>query len=603
MSKSLLTLLSQTEVWLGALGLAAFLAIFWVLRGAPVGQAVKLEDDEDAPRSRYRDRVITAVSVGLLLILTGAYLAFTRGPAWSLPAFVLGFGTVIALVLINQRYRHSSPTLRRTLDVSTAALNASLFAGILIVVNVIAFRYGGRPIDMTSESSYSLSSLTVKQIETLKRPVTFTTFFGKSPMALQQYDRVRELLELYKTANPAMIRIEHINPFTDVPRFESLAKRIPDVDVTQSQGGGIVIEYGEGETADKVVLRNNDLFDIPRDARFNPDVEQFKSEFKGESAVTSALIRLREGSRLKIVFTSGHKEPAIETAGAERSIGVWKARLAATGWDVVAVNLLTEEIPDDTALLVIAGPQTPFKPDETVRLKKYSDKKKPVLILVSDVETTGLEEFLQRFSLALGKGLVFEPRMNYRRPDYLVVPVVGQRHPMVASLNNTQLLFIHASPLKILTNDQNPMAASEYLATPLLRTSPASWVEADTKVAQIKKDPTDESGPVIVGVAVNDRPAKGDFEPGQARLVLFSSGYLADNLSLQIDPENLDLVMNAVNWLRGQPEMEGIFPKSHVSLTLTADPLVRARLILVPTVMSVLLIITLGVTTYLARRD
>ncbi len=78
---------------------------------------------------------------------------------------------------------------------------------------------------------------------------------------------------------------------------------------------------------------------------------------------------------------------------------------------------------------------------------------------------------------------------------------------------------------------------------------------------------------------------------------------MANNLSIQIDPENLDLVMNAVNWLRGQTELEGIFPKSHVSLTLTADPVVRARLILVPTVMSVLLIITLGMATYLARRD
>ena len=94
MSEALLKFLSLTEVWLGALGLAAFLAIFWVLRGAPVGQAVHREDDEDAPRGGYRDRVVAAMTVGLLLIGLGAYLAVSRGPGWSIPAFVLGFGTV-----------------------------------------------------------------------------------------------------------------------------------------------------------------------------------------------------------------------------------------------------------------------------------------------------------------------------------------------------------------------------------------------------------------------------------------------------------------------------------------------------------------------------
>ena len=49
-------------------------------------------------------------------------------------------------------------------------------------------------------------------------------------------------------------------------------------------------------------------------------------------------------------------------------------------------------------------------------------------------------------------------------------------------------------------------------------------------------------------------------------------------------------------------KLAGISPKRHYSLTLNADPLMRMRLILVPTVMSFLLILALGVTTYLARR-
>ena len=84
------------------------------------------------------------------------YFAVSRGILFSVPVFALGFGLVIFLVARNRRHRHASPTLRRTIDFSTAFLNASLLGGILIVGNVIAFRYGGQPLDMTREGTYTL---------------------------------------------------------------------------------------------------------------------------------------------------------------------------------------------------------------------------------------------------------------------------------------------------------------------------------------------------------------------------------------------------------------------------------------------------------------
>ncbi len=64
---------------------------------------------------------------------------------------------------------------------------------------------------------------------------------------------------------------------------------------------------------------------------------------------------------------------------------------------------------------MVAGPQAPFKPDESARLKAYTDKKKgPLLLLVGDTESTGLEDLLKGFNVEVGKGFVIEPRMNYR---------------------------------------------------------------------------------------------------------------------------------------------------------------------------------------------
>ena len=66
--------------------------------------------------------MIAAVVVGLLIIALGGYLALARGILLSVPAFALGFGLVIFLIARNRRHRHASPTLRRTIDFSTAFL-------------------------------------------------------------------------------------------------------------------------------------------------------------------------------------------------------------------------------------------------------------------------------------------------------------------------------------------------------------------------------------------------------------------------------------------------------------------------------------------------
>ena len=86
-------------------------------------------------------------------------------------------------------------------------------------------------------------------------------------------------------------------------------------------------------------------------------------------------------------------------------------------------------------------------------------------------------------------------------------------------------------------------------------------------------------------------------------MVVLSSPAAADNQFVRLEPANLDLLMNAVHWLRGRPEMIGIDSKTHESLMFAADPGLRLRLVMVPTLLAVVVIIGLGATTYLARRD
>ena len=87
------------------------------------------------------------------------------------------------------------------------------------------------------------------------------------------------------------------------------------------------------------------------------------------------------------------------------------------------------------------------------------------------------------------------------------------------------------------------------------------------------------------------------------RLVVFSSPAIGENYAQAIEPTNLGLLMNAASWLRGRPDAIGIAASTHVALTLTADPLLRNRLILVPTILAILAITAAGLLVYLARRE
>lgn len=618
MLSGLSSYMNRAEIWVGALAAASFLVLYWTLRGAPPGQSAAAEDDDQAPRSGYRDRVVAAVVAGLVLILVGAYVAATRSVPWSLPIFAMGFGLVITLVMVNQRYRHSSPSIRRTIEYSNAILNTALLAGILIVGNVIAFRYGGHVIDLTRERTYSLSSLSMNQIRDLDQPLTFHLISGRGARAIRQRDRIAQLLELYQSARPDLIKVESVDPFSELERTEDLSKRAPET--AAIRGGGVLIELGGGDEAKFIAVGGQEMFaPLPPD-RLRSDLDRYESTFKGEDALTSALIRLREGRTAKIAFTVGHDEPKLDDLSPNgRGIGVWKARLASNGCESVELNLVRDAVPDDVELVVIAGPKTPFKPEEVARLKAFADKGGPILAMVGNIEPSGLHEFLRSFNVELGKGIVIDPEVNYRGNLQLVYCFLKGTadHPVTESLGRDRAVLVaNGAPIEILgvkprPNGEAPTVDRRYAPEAILKSGPRSWAETDLKNSRPRlEQDADQPGPVVVGVAVVERKsevgaasAADPAAPTKPRLVLFSSPSMVENLVQGIEPANLDLAMNAVSWLRERSNAVGIAPKTHVALTLAADPLLRWRLVVVPTVAAVLTIVGLGALVYVVRHE
>ncbi len=60
-----------------------------------------------------------------------------------------------------------------------------------------------------------------------------------------------------------------------------------------------MIEYGTGEKATHSVVRTSELLDLPASGRVEDQAALYESTFHGESAITAALIALREGRSRK----------------------------------------------------------------------------------------------------------------------------------------------------------------------------------------------------------------------------------------------------------------------------------------------------------------
>ncbi len=600
-------LLSRPDVWVGGLALAAFLTISWALRGAPIGQAAIEERDATAPSPRKRDLIVAAAALGVVFVLCGAYVALAFGVPWSMPVFGLGFGLIFWTIQASRPHRHASPILRRVLRFSETALTASLLGGVLVILNVAAFRYGDRAIDVTREQVHSLESLTISQLDSLKVPVRFTAFYyGRLPQARKQVDRVSQLLDLFKAENPQKVSIAYINFDSNPVEAEELMNRVPDVAVSS---GGVVIEYGEGDETRRVVVRNSEMFGA---ATAGPNAGRVETSFKGEEALTSALIRLREGKKTRIAMTTGHGEAPIDQLDARRhGAGMLKARLTDIGAEVVEVDLSRQEIPEGTALLIIDGPRSAFPPEEIKKLKAYMDQNGRILLMLSGRDTTGLEDFLKGYNVEIGNALVVEPPSRLAAPSTTVLARIpdSAHHPIVRPLVNQSVMVPGATPLTMRTvansgptGPPNPAVGAE----PILLTSSQAWGETSADPSKLEFDPAkDIPGPIVVGIAVSDATGPGGSPNEEApRLVVFSSADIASNRFVSIVgyETNLDLVVNAVNWLRGRPDLEGIAPKTRAVARLDPDPNVQAKLVLIPTLMAVSIIIGLGVATYMARR-
>ena len=169
---------------------------------------------------------------------------------------------------------------------------------LVAMANSLAFKHYAR-WDFSRDQKYTLSDKTKRFLDTLKGKMRITVFFSpNTPIS----GEVLNLLTEYQYAGKGKIDIEHIDPERNLSR----AKELFDKYKVVTDESLLVLDY-EGRSK---TVKASEMADLDQSGMAFGEGPRVAA-FKGEQAITSAMIDLVEGKKKTLGYVTGHKEPAL----------------------------------------------------------------------------------------------------------------------------------------------------------------------------------------------------------------------------------------------------------------------------------------------------
>ena len=441
---------------------------------------------------------------------------------------------------------------------------------LVAMVNSIAFKHYER-WDFSRDQKYALSDKTKRFLRTIKGKMRVIVFFSPSTPITAD---VQNLLTEYQYAGKGKIDIERIDPERNLSR----AKEMFDKYKVVSDESLLVIDYeGRNKT-----VKASEMAEIDQSGMAFGEGPRV-SAFKGEQAITSAMMDVVQGKKNTLGYVLGHKEPPLS---GNSNISVLKAFIESENIKFQDLNLFdVGAIPAELKTILIIGPQYDFSDREIKLLRDFWDKQGRILLLRDPAaKTPKLDAFLND----LGVKANDDRLMVFLRTgiEELALTRDVQAHflgnnPVTKRLADVSALFFGGT--SSLTLEPDRVRAANVRLDPLIQAEKGYFAETDynsDNQAKFQADAKAAGAPPTIGAAV-ERGASADerVQMNSSRLVVVSNTtFIQDNAVTQ-DQQALDFISGSVNWLLSREKLIGIAPKISRPLifTLNEDALRNLR--------------------------
>ena len=455
------------------------------------------------------------------------------------------------------KYARWVKRLNRTTQV---ILSLALVGGL----NFVAARHYTR-WDLTPTRRYSLSAETLADLDQIVRksmqtspgtPLTLYLISSSSHMQGQDMgqlvlDQVGTLLKEYEDAANKLpggkIDLEIKN--VDVDKQLDMAKKLQQYS-PMTTFPEVLVQFGDRTR----VLNQIDLYEVEKN---QTSKELDPKKFRGENAITSAILDVVEKRTDKIYFTTGHGELSINSF-ADNGLSNLSDALKLRDYKLAEINLANvNDVPADAKVVVIVLPSTvrsAFAPEEQEKLRRYLDNQNGRVLLYLDPnadpgQTTGLENLLREWGLFSPNKQIIELDGNHL--------VAGDKLPMISPAENPKLhhaiidtlgltgQYVELGWLRPVEKDPQATEDAQAQVHDLLRTTGLAR-EIDIKAAAITT--ADPKGPFTVA-AISERQASDTVDLPSGKLLIYGSTDFITNNMLLTRGANLLLTLNSVNYL------------------------------------------------------
>jgi len=438
---------------------------------------------------------------------------------------------------------------------------AALFA-IVVMVNYLASRHFVR-FNWTGDTRFQLLPQTLLLLGSLTNQVKVSVLFEPDvPGTL--YGDVKALLKEYQLASPR-IQVEFIDYLRN-SRGAALVKA--QYRLSTSADADLVIFDCEGRHR---VVNARELSDYDLSGAFRNEPVK-RTGFKGEQFFTSALLSVTDPKPLKAYALAGHKEHDLTSEDSTQGYQNFASLLREKNITIEPFSLLTNDVPEDCSLLIIAGPRNRIPSQELERIDAYLKRGGRVFALLlstllPDARKSGLERLLAEWNVEVGDNLVIDQSQTRAGAARILLVSEFGGHPIVNPLRGARLGLV--MPRSVRQRAADPRGADAVKVDELAFTSASGVALANVAGSE---GPTETNGVISLIVAAEKGTVSGvSPDRGATRLVVVGESIFLANGLIEAEA-NRDFASLAVNWLLERGHLLDIGPRPlreyQVSLTV-----------------------------------
>ncbi|MBR6790039.1 MAG: GldG family protein, partial [Oscillospiraceae bacterium] len=291
---------------------------------------------------------------------------------------------------------------RRFKHGTLATVMTAGFVALVVLVNVIVGLLVERfpmDIDLTDNKIFELSEESIDYLKGIDNEIEITVLAKETDFTAQNdyYNQANEIFKKYEKYGKN-ITLSYVDIYSD----PTIAQKYPKETLGYGQ---IVVSSG-----DRYQLL--DAYDL-----FNTQTSQTTgyttiASSKAEQAMTSAIMFITDENPITVTVLNG-----FGTTGST-DISYLTDLLNSNGYLINEINLMTEDIPENTTIAILAAPVTDITETEADKLSAYLDNDGnlgKILYYFADAsqpELPMLESLLEEWGIAFGDGYLAETDMN-----------------------------------------------------------------------------------------------------------------------------------------------------------------------------------------------